>query len=330
MSLPIGRQPFTVSAGTLTAESVKDLTAVGAEWTAAKGDIEAVSYAGSVDLTDALLTTLNEGDLIVKAAVNMKLKDAELAVDGGLFVTADSGDLDLSGSSGESFDELDLRAGRDVILGDLETTVDNYFNVEAGEDVLAEGLKLTVGTNEAGEAADVTITAETGSIELDDADFVGTEENDGRLGNVVLSAGADLSAKELFRSDKDFTASSLSLKAGDTVDLGMNAQSITTTEGELHLSGTTLVGNGFAADTSLTAKEDDLTVAFEGDLLMGEGFSAYGVNTTFASNNFSLSDRTEIRGSTSATIDATGAVDMTGDVLVTADESVAVTAEVSS
>ena len=60
------------------------------------------------------------------------------------------------------------------------------------------------------------------------------------------------------------------------------------------------------------------------DLHVEEGVQASGQNVKFSSKDYTLADRTTVRGGSTAEIDASGEVAFTGDVLVTADDSVGI------
>ena len=67
-----------------------------------------------------------------------------------------------------------------------------------------------------------------------------------------------------------------------------------------------------------------LSISVKEDLHVEEGVQASGQNVMFSSKDFTLADRTTVRGGSTAEIDASGEVAFTGDVLVTADDSVGI------
>lgn len=75
---------------------------------------------------------------------------------------------------------------------------------------------------------------------------------------------------------------------------------------------------------SVFAAGSALSISVKEDLHVEEGVQVSGKNVKFSSKDFTLADRTTVRGGSTAEIDASGEVAFTGDVLVTADDSVGI------
>ncbi len=97
------------------------------------------------------------------------------------------------------------------------------FEASATQNLTAENLAVTVGTDETGAAGDVTITATTGDVALTDAKLTGTE---GGVGDVAVSAGGNAQLDGLMKAENGFAAESVAITAGDTVNFGDAPQSV--------------------------------------------------------------------------------------------------------
>lgn len=91
------------------------------------------------------------------------------------------------------------------------------FEASATQNLTAENLAVTVGTDETGAAGDVTITASAGDVNLTDAQFTGTS---GSVGDVAVSAGANAHLDGLMKVENGFAADSVAVSAGNAVNFG--------------------------------------------------------------------------------------------------------------
>lgn len=287
------------------------IVSTDAYYEATAGNLFFQSEEGDVELANSTLVAKkgdnpDGGDLTIKAKGSAGMVGTKFTLEGALDIEAETGDIDLSGAEGTDFTELVLHAGRDLGLDGLDVTVDERFDVSAGRDVHADELTLTAE----GESADVTVKAETGSVELADATFAWTES--GFLGDVTITAQKDVDAENLFAKDKNFTSETLAVTAEDgTLTLGDGPQSMRTETGDLKLAANALDGDKLAAGSELVSEKG-------------------AVGITLDRGALSVLDDTTIRGETEAMLSANGSVAMTGDVLLTANEKVSVTSETGS
>ncbi len=305
-----------LTGSSVTVSSVQDLTATDGTFTATAGDLSFASSQGSVDLTRSVLNTSNV--LHLKAHENLTLVEVEFDAASGLDLAAGEGDLDLSGSTGLESTFIDLLAGGNLSLVGAEVVVDDRFSATAGENLNAAGIDLTVG-----EPGDVSFRSETGDVDLTEASFAGTT---GSLGAVTVDAAEDARLDGLFAAGKDFTATQLTVEAGESLALGDEALKVAVTQGDLVLEATTLQEEGFGHGSVFEAA-GDVTMSFASDLHAGEGFTVTGEKVSFTADDFSADDGSTVRADSSVMIAAQGDVALTGDVLVTGNETVLVSAE---
>lgn len=171
------------------------------------------------------------------------------------------------------------------------------FEASATQNLTAENLAVTVGTDETGAAGDVTITATTGDVALTDAKLTGTE---GGVGDVAVSAG-------------------------DTVNFGDAPQSAVVSKGDFSVTASELAGGGFGTGDYSVA-QGDFRVDVDADLTLNEGFRVTAENVALETGGFTA-DSAVIRAEETVSIAASDDVTLSGDTLVTADESVGIASE---
>lgn len=221
--------------------------------------------------------------------------------DAAVTVTATTGDADLTNAS--------------VAAGSLTAS--------AGQNVSATNLTVTVGTDETGAAGDVTITATTGDVALTDAKLTGTE---GGVGDVAVSAGANVHLDGLMTAENGFAAESVAVSAGNAVNFGDAPQSAVVSKGDFSVTASELAGSGFGTGSSYSVAEGDFRVDVDSDLSVGEGFNVTAKNVALETGGFTA-DSAAIRGEETVSISASDDVTLSGDTLVTADESVGIASE---
>lgn len=139
---------------------------------------------------------------------------------------------------------------------------------------------------------------------------------------MTVIAGKDARLDDVFTPEKNVKAESMSIRAGDAVNFGEGTVALETKK-DLTVEANHLTGDRIAAESVLTAGSA-LSISVKEDLHVEEGVQASGQNVKFSSKDFTLADRTTVRGGSTAKIDASGEVAFTGDVLVTADDSVGI------
>ena len=139
---------------------------------------------------------------------------------------------------------------------------------------------------------------------------------------MTVIAGTDARLDDDFTPEQNVKAESMSIRAGDAVNFGEGTVALETKR-DLTVEADHLTGDRIAAE-SVLASGSALSISVKEDLHVEEGVQASGQNVKFSSKDFTLADRTTVRGGSTAEIDASGEVAFTGDVLVTADDSVGI------
>lgn len=196
------------------------------------------------------------------------------------------------------------------------------FKASATQNLTAENLAVTVGTDETGAAGDVTITATTGDVALTDAKLTGTE---GGVGDVAVSAGGNAQLDGLMKAENGFAAESVAITAGDTVNFGDAPQSVVVSKGDFSVTASELAGGGFGTGDYSVA-QGDFRVDVDADLTLNEGFRVTAENVALETGGFTA-DSAVIRAEETVSIAASDDVTLSGDTLVTADESVGIASE---
>lgn len=194
------------------------------------------------------------------------------------------------------------------------------FEASATQNLTAENLAVTVGTDETGAAGDVTITATTGDVALTDAKLTGTE---GGVGDVAVSAGGNAQLDGLMKAENGFAAESVAITAGDTVNFGDAPQSVVVSKGDFSVTASELAGGGFGTGDYSVAQGD---FRVDVDLTLNEGFRVTAENVALETGGFTA-DSAVIRAEETVSIAASDDVTLSGDTLVTADESVGIASE---
>lgn len=193
------------------------------------------------------------------------------------------------------------------------------FEASATQNLTAENLAVTVGTDETGAAGDVTITATTGDVALTDAKLTGTE---GGVGDVAVSAGGNAQLDGLMKAENGFAAESVAITAGDTVNFGDAPQGAVVSKGDFSVTASKLEGTGFGKGKYSVA-EGDFHGDVDSDVTLNEGFNVAAKNVGLHAGGFTA-DSVTMRGEETVSIAASDDVALSGDTLVTADESVAI------
>lgn len=196
------------------------------------------------------------------------------------------------------------------------------FEASATQNLTAENLAVTVGTDETGAAGDVTITVTTGDVALTDAKLTGTE---GGVGDVAVSAGGNAQLDGLMKAENGFAAESVAITAGDTVNFGDAPQSVVVSKGDFSVTASELAGGGFGTGDYSVA-QGDFRVDVDADLTLNEGFRVKAENVALETGGFTA-DSAVIRAEETVSIAASDDVTLSGDTLVTADESVGIASE---
>ena len=196
------------------------------------------------------------------------------------------------------------------------------FEASATQNLTAENLAVTVGTDETGAAGDVTITETTGDVALTDAKLTGTE---GGVGDVAVSAGGNAQLDGLMKAENGFAAESVAITAGDTVNFGDAPQSVVVSKGDFSVTASELAGGGFGTGDYSVA-QGDFRVDVDADLTLNEGFRVTAENVALETGGFTA-DSAVIRAEETVSIAASDDVTLSGDTLVTADESVGIASE---
>lgn len=196
------------------------------------------------------------------------------------------------------------------------------FEASATQNLTAENLAVTVGTDETGAAGDVTITETTGDVALTDAKLTGTE---GGVGDAAVSAGGNAQLDGLMKAENGFAAESVAITAGDTVNFGDAPQSVVVSKGDFSVTASELAGGGFGTGDYSVA-QGDFRVDVDADLTLNEGFRVTAENVALETGGFTA-DSGVIRAEETVSIAASDDVTLSGDTLVTADESVGIASE---
>ena len=187
------------------------------------------------------------------------------------------------------------------------------FEASATQNLTAENLAVTVGTDETGAAGDVALT---------DAKLTGTE---GGVGDVAVSAGGNAQLDGLMKAENGFAAESVAITAGDTVNFGDAPQSAVVSKGDFSVTASELAGGGFGTGDYSVA-QGDFRVDVDADLTLNEGFRVTAENVALETGGFTA-DSAVIRAEETVSIAASDDVTLSGDTLVTADESVGIASE---
>lgn len=167
------------------------------------------------------------------------------------------------------------------------------FEASATQNLTAENLAVTVGTDETGAAGDVTITATTGDVALTDAKLTGTE---GGVGDVAVSAGGNAQLDGLMKAENvaletgGFTADSAVIRAEETVsiaasdDVTLSGDTLVTADESV---GIAMTGAVTVGDETTDENEASVTLTAKGDVMQsvttGDG-GLRGSDLTVASN----------------------------------------------
>ena len=184
------------------------------------------------------------------------------------------------------------------------------FEASATQNLTAENLAVTVGTDE------------TGAVALTDAKLTGTE---GGVGDVAVSAGGNAQLDGLMKAENGFAAESVAITAGDTVNFGDAPQSVVVSKGDFSVTASELAGGGFGTGDYSVA-QGDFRVDVDADLTLNEGFRVTAENVALETGGFTA-DSAVIRAEETVSIAASDDVTLSGDTLVTADESVGIASE---
>lgn len=186
------------------------------------------------------------------------------------------------------------------------------FEASATQNLTAENLAVTVGTDETGAAGDVALT---------DAKLTGTE---GGVGDVAVSAGGNAQLDGLMKAENGFIAESVAITAGDTVNFGDAPQSAVVSKSDFSVTASELAGGGFGTGDYSVA-QGDFRVDVDSDVTVSEGFSVTAENVALEMGGFTADGSATIRGEETVSITSSDDVTLAGDVLVTADQSVGIT-----
>ena len=290
-----------------------------------RGDYEGVvtvkSSKGPVTLTGADVKA-DKGDFFARSEGNLNVETAGFKIqDGGLGFKSTGGDLTLAGATGLKGDFLEMEAHGSIGMEDMELSVEEILRISAGGDINSRNLQLEITEDENGVGGKAYFEATTGTVHLEGSTIT-AKTSDGFIGDMTVIAGKDARLDDVFTPEKNVKAESMSIRAGDAVNFGEGTVALETKK-DLTVKADHLTGDRIAAESVLAAGSA-LSISVKEDLHVEEGVQASGKNVTFSSKDFTLADRTTVRGGSTAEIDASGEVAFTGDVLVTADDSVGI------
>lgn len=290
-----------------------------------RGDYEGVvtikSSNGPVTLTGADVKA-DKGDFFARSEGNLNVETARFEIlDGGLGFKSTGGDLTLAGATGLKGDFLEMEAHGSIGMEDMELSVEEILRISAGGDINSRNLQLEITEDENGVGGKAYFEATTGTVHLEGSTIT-AKTSDGFIGDMTVIAGKDARLDDVFTPEKNVKAESMSIRAGDAVNFGEGTVALETKK-NLTVEADHLTGDRIAAE-SVFAAGSALSISVKEDLHVEEGVQASGKNVKFSSKDFTLADRTTVRGGSTAEIDASGEVAFTGDVLVTADDSVGI------
>ena len=290
-----------------------------------RGDYEGVvtikSSKGPVTLTGADVKG-DKGDFFARSEGDLNVETARFEIlDGGLGFKSTGGNLTLAGATGLKGDFLEMEAHGSIGMEDMELSVEEILRISAGGDINSRNLQLEITEDENGVGGKAYFEATTGTVHLEGSTIT-AKTSDGFIGDMTVIAGKDARLDDVFTPEKNVKAESMSIRAGDAVNFGEGTVALETKK-DLTVEANHLTGDRIAAESVLTAGSA-LSISVKEDLHVEEGVQASGKNVMFSSKDFTLADRTTVRGGSTAEIDASGEVAFTGDVLVTADDSVGI------
>lgn len=290
-----------------------------------RGDYEGVvtfkSSKGPVTLTGADVKA-DKGDFFARSEGDLNVETAGFKIqDGGLGFKSTGGDLTLAGATGLKGDFLEMEAHGSIGMEDMELSVEEILRISAGGDINSRNLQLEITEDENGVGGKAYFEATTGTVHLEGSTIT-AKTSDGFIGDMTVIAGKDARLDDVFTPEKNVKAEGMSIRAGDAVNFGEGTVALETKK-DLTVEANHLTGDRIAAESVLTAGSA-LSISVKEDLHVEEGVQASGQNVKFSSKDFTLADRTTVRGGSTAKIDASGEVAFTGDVLVTADDSVGI------
>ncbi len=290
-----------------------------------RGDYEGVvtikSSKGPVTLTGADVKA-DKGDFFARSEGDLNVETARFEIlDGGLGFKSTGGNLTLAGATGLKGDFLEMEAHGSIGMEDMELSVEEILRISAGGDINSRNLQLEITEDENGVGGKAYFEATTGTVHLEGSTIT-AKTSDGFIGDMTVIAGKDARLDDVFTPEKNVKAESMSISAGDAVNFGEGTVALETKK-DLTVEADHLTGDRIAAESVLTAGSA-LSISVKEDLHVEEGVQASGMKVMFSSKDFTLADRTTVRGGSTAEIDASGEVAFTGDVLVTADDSVGI------
>ena len=286
-----------------------------------EGVVTFKSSKGPITLTGADVKA-DKGDFFARSEGNLNVETARFEIqDGGLGFKSTGGDLTLAGAIGLKGDFLEMEAHGSIGMEDMELSVEEILRISAGGDINSRNLQLEITEDENGVGGKAYFEATTGTVHLEGSTIT-AKTSDGFIGDMTVIAGKDARLDDVFTPEKNVKAESMSIRAGDAVNFGEGTVALETKR-DLTVEADHLTGDRIAAE-SVLASGSALSISVKEDLHVEEGVQASGQNVKFSSKDFTLADRTTVRGGSTAEIDASGEVAFTGDVLVTADDSVGI------
>lgn len=286
-----------------------------------EGVVTIKSSNGPVTLTGADVKA-DKGDFFARSEGDLNVETAGFEIlDGGLGFKSTGGDLTLAGATGLKGDFLEMEAHGSIGMEDMELSVEEILRISAGGDINSRNLQLEITDDENGVGGKAYFEATTGTVHLEGSTIT-AKTSDGFIGDMTVIAGKDARLDDVFTPEKNVKAESMSIRAGDAVNFGEGTV-VLETKKDLTVEANHLTGDRIAAE-SILAAGSALSISVKEDLHVEEGVQASGQNVKFSSKDFTLADRTTVRGGSTAEIDASGEVAFTGDVLVTADDSVGI------
>ena len=286
-----------------------------------EGVVTFKSSKGPITLTGADVKA-DKGDFFARSEGNLNVETARFEIqDGGLGFKSTGGDLTLAGATGLKGDFLEMEAHGSIGMEDMELSVEEILRISAGGDINSRNLQLEITEDENGVGGKAYFEATTGTVHLEGSTIT-AKTSDGFIGDMTVIAGKDARLDDVFTPEKNVKAESMSIRAGDAVNFGEGTVALETKR-DLTVEADHLTGDRIAAE-SVLASGSALSISVKEDLHVEEGVQASGQNVKFSSKDFTLADRTTVRGGSTAEIDASGEVAFTGDVLVTADDSVGI------
>lgn len=286
-----------------------------------EGVVTIKSSKGPITLTGADVKA-HKGDFFARSEGNLNVETARFEIlDGGLGFKSTGGDLTLAGATGLKGDFLEMEAHGSIGMEDMELSVEEILRISAGGDINSRNLQLEITEDENGVGGKAYFEATTGTVHLEGSTIT-AKTSDGFIGDMTVIAGKDARLDDVFTPEKNVKAESMSILAGDAVNFGVGTVALETKK-DLTVEADHLTGDRIAAESVLAAG-NSLSISVKEDLHVEEGVQASGKNVKFSSKDFTLADRTTVRGGSTAEIDASGEVAFTGDVLVTADDSVGI------